>query len=425
MILSIADIIRVPFGYVLEWLYQFTANYGLALILFSVVIKLILLPMGIKSKKSSMKMSRLAPKAKELEEKYANDQAKYQAAVQQLYKDEGVSMTGGCLWSFIPLLIILPLYTVIRQPLVYLMHIPAETAQQIVDLIKDAAPGLFSSNSYYDQLIVGRHLGEFIEEIKSAIPAVQDMNLASMSFDFLGIDLGAVPTFNVFSWTEYNWATIGLFLLPIFSALVQVASMLISQKMNNTVATDKDGVQDKEAAKKANSTNMAMVIMMPLMSLWIGFTVPAALSVYWTVQGILGIVQDAILTVHYRKIYDEEDRVKAAAYAERMREEEEKERIRAQRRAENPDGITANTSKKKLQQQQKEASEANAREYAAKKAAKQAAEESKADGSEQKSFSGDPDRPYARGRAYKPERYGRNTLELSQQLAAEKESIEE
>ena len=180
-------------------------------------------------------------------------------------------------------------------------------------------------------------------------------------------------------------------------------------------------MEDKEAAKKANSSTKVMLYMMPLMSLWIGFTVPAALSIYWLVQGVLGIIQDVILTIYYRKIYDEEDKVKAAAFAERMREEEEKERIRAQRRAENPDGITANTSKKKLQQQQKEAAAASAKEYAAKKAAEKGIVEEEP----MKSFSGDPDRPYARGRAYKPERYGRNTLELSKQAAADEESTTE
>ena len=421
MIHSIWDIIQVPFGYLLEVLYRFTSSYGLALVLFSVILKLILLPTGIKSKKSSMKMSRLAPRMKELEAKYADDQTKYQQAVQQMYKDEGVSMTGGCLWSFLPLLILFPLYTVIRQPLIYLMHIPSDTCKEIVSFVREAAPNLFTSNTYYDQLIVARHLGEFTESLKNAIPALQNINLTPMNFDFLGLDLGAVPQFSFWKWESHDWATIGLFLLPVISALIQVASMFISQKMNSTVATDKDGVQDQEAVKKQNSTNMIMMVMFPLMSLWIGFTVPAALSVYWTVQGVLGIVQDAVLTVHYRKIYDEEDRVKAAAYAARMKEEEEKERIRAQRRAENPDGITANTSKKKLQQKQKEASADAARQYAAKRSEKAGTPVEE----QPVCLSGDPDRPYARGRAYKPERYGRNTMELSKNSPADTESTEE
>lgn len=417
MMLSFWDFIQVPFGYLLEWLYRLTSNYGVALILFSVVLKLILLPVGIKSKKSTMKMSRLAPRMKELEAKYQGDQTKYQAAVQQMYKDEGVSMTGGCLWSLVPMLILIPLYTVIRQPLTYLMHIPAETSAEVVAFIKEAAQGLFGSNAYYDQLIAARHLGDFAGALKEAIPALQGMELASMNFDFFGLDLGSVPSFSIWKWSSYNWASIGLFILPWLSAGVSLLSMWIAQKLNNSVATDDKGVEDKEAAKKAASTGKTMMFMMPIMSLWIGFTVPAALSIYWLVQGLLGMVQDSLLTLHYRKVYDEEDRIKAAAFAEKMRLEEEKERIRAQRRAENPDGITQNTSKKKLQQQQKQASQEDARAYAARKAAADGAGEEE----EMKSFSGDPERPYARGRAYKPERYGRNTMDS----AADGEMTEE
>lgn len=128
---SIVDIIRVPFGYLLEWLYTFTGSYGLALLLFSLVVKLILVPLSAKSKKTMMKTSRLQPKLKQIELACGDDKQKYQQEVQQLYKDEGVSMMGGCLWSFIPLLLLLPLYTVIREPLQYLLHLDTGVVEQL------------------------------------------------------------------------------------------------------------------------------------------------------------------------------------------------------------------------------------------------------------------------------------------------------
>lgn len=134
--MSLWDIIRIPFGYLLEWLYLLTNNYGAALILFALIVKIVLLPTGIKSKKSMMKMTRLSPQLKELERKYGDDKLKYQQAVTKFYQEEGISPTGGCLWSFIPLIILIPLYQVIRQPLVYMMHLPAETAAEIVDALK-------------------------------------------------------------------------------------------------------------------------------------------------------------------------------------------------------------------------------------------------------------------------------------------------
>ena len=87
---SISDVIRVPFGYLMDWLYRFFKNYGVAIILFSLIVKLVLLPMGIKSKKSMLKMSRLAPLAKALEAKYGDDKQKYQQELMALYKEEGV-----------------------------------------------------------------------------------------------------------------------------------------------------------------------------------------------------------------------------------------------------------------------------------------------------------------------------------------------
>ena len=103
---KLVDLIQVPFGYLLSWLNQLTTNYGLALIIFAIVLKFILFPATAKAKKSTMKMSRLAPKLQALQKKYGNDQQKLNEATRALYAEEGVSMGGGCLWSMLPLLIV-------------------------------------------------------------------------------------------------------------------------------------------------------------------------------------------------------------------------------------------------------------------------------------------------------------------------------
>ena len=140
------------------------------------------------------------------------------------------------------------------------------------------------------------------------------------------------------------------------------------------------------------------------MSLWIGFTVSAGLSVYWFVGGVFRMITDPIMTKHYRKIYDAEDAVRLQKALEEERLEAEKERIRAERRAANPEGQTQNTSKKKLQkklQQEEEAAKAAAaREYAAKKGIVTEEEEEKAN-----CMSGIPSRPWCKGRNYDPNRY--------------------
>ena len=405
---NISDIIRIPFGYVLDWLYQFTSNYGLALILFSIIVRLILVPVNAKSKKSMMKMSRLQPRIQEIQRKYENDKQKQNEAIQKLQQEEGASMgCGGCLWSLIPLFIMLPLYHVVRQPIQYMLHESAEAAEAIVALIKTGLPDAFGSNSYYDQMVAASHLGEFAEAIKAAGIEVSERALESLNFSFLGIDLSQIPTFNIFgsAW-EWDWNHIGAFLIPMLSGGSQVLSMWLSQRSNNSVITNADGLQDKETAKKSQSAqqNQMMMWMMPLMSLWIGFTVPAALSLYWFIGGVVSMIENQIMTAHYRKVYDAEDAVRLQAALEREKEEAERERIRAEKRAANPDGITENTSKKKLQQKQKaeEAAEraAAAREYAAKKGI---SEESEPD--QKQTMSGVADRPYCKGRAYDPDRY--------------------
>ena len=412
---NISDIIRVPFGYLLDILYQLTTNYGVALILFAVLVKVILLPLTAKGKKSMMQMSRLTPKVQALQEKYKNDQQKQNAAVQALYKEEGVSMGGGCLWSFLPILVLLPLYYVIRQPLQYMLHMTAEDAEQIVKVITTALPDLVTKNNeYYSQLLVAPKIPEFVEAIKAVLPNIGDRVLEGLNFSFLGIDLGQDPMFfglfgGEFKW---DWNHIGAVLIPVLSAGSQVLHTFVSQKLNNSVVTDQNGVQDEETAKKSQSaqSNKMMLWMMPLMSVWIGFTVPAALSLYWFVQGIASIAVDAYLTKKYRKIYDAEDAVRLEKHMAEEALEAEKERLRAEKRAANPEGITENTSKKKLQQR-KQAEEAAAkaaaaREYAAKKGIELDEEEEK-----DLPMSGIPSRPYCKGRAYNPNRYGKQSTE--------------
>ncbi len=401
-------IITIPFGYVLDWLYQFTNNYGLALILFAVVVQLVLLPISMKSKKSMMKMSRLQPRIQEIQKKYENDKQKQQEAIQKLQQEEGASMgCGGCLWSFVPLLIMIPLYAVVRQPIQFMLHESAEVAQKIVDIVKEGLPELFTSgNSYYHQLIAASHIADFADAIKEAIPDVQQRTLEGLQFSFLGIDLSGVPSINVFDKTvwAWDWAHIGAVLLPLISAGQQILSTQLSQKANNSVITDEKGMQDKETAEKSQAaqTSKMMMWMMPLMSLWIGFTVPAALSLYWLIGGVVRTVQDIVLTKHYRKVYDAEDALRLQRHLEQEAIEAEKERIRAEKRAANPDGITENTSKKKLQKKQQQAEEearaAARREYNAKRGILE-------DTQEGTPVSGDPDRPHSRGRSYDPNRY--------------------
>ena len=414
---KLRDLVTIPFGWLLSWLYDFTSSYGWALILFAIIVKVVLLPISAKSKKNSMKMSRIQPRLTAIQQKYADDQTKMNEEMQALYKSENVSMGGGCLWSFIPLLILFPLYSVVREPIQYMLHESAEVAAQIVEIIKTHGAEFFADNArgtYYEQMMAAPLIQQFAAQIKEAIPNISADTLQGVNFDFFGINLAANPQWKFWldTWA-WDWPHLGALLIPVLSAASQMVSMLVAQRMNNSVITNEKGLEDKEAAKnsQANQSMKMMMYTMPLMSLFIGFSFPAAMSLYWLIQGLVSMVIDVILTQRYRKIYDAEDAVRLQKALEQERLEAEKEAIRAERRAANPDGITENTSKKKLQQKQKQeqqaAKAAAAKEYAAKKGLPVEEPEQE----EKKTLSGIQDRPFCKGRAYDPNRYASQSTE--------------
>lgn len=303
------------------------------------------------------------------------------------------------------MLVLLPLFAVIRNPIVYMLGQSEEVAAQIVEIIKGINPEIFSANSYYDQVTAASVMAQYANEIKAVLPELSAAALQGVNFNFLGINVGSVPTFTFWNWGSYDWAHIGLFLIPFLSAAANFLQSEIMMRSNNSVITNENGVQDEETAKNSATaqTNAVMKWMMPLMSLWIGFSASAALSIYWLVGGVVRTIQEVILTKRYRKIYDAEDAVRLKKLMEEEAAEAERERIRAQRRAANPDGQTQNTSKKKLAKAERDkeaaAKAAAAREYAMKKGIYVEEEE------ENTALSGIAERPYCKGRAYDPNRY--------------------
>ena len=411
---QLGDLIRVPFGWLLGFLYDLTSNYGFAMIIFALIVQAVLTPINAKSKKSMMKMSRLQPKIQAIQQKYAHDQQKQNEEIQKLQREEGASMgMGGCLWAFIPLLILIPLFTVIREPIKYILSESVENTELIIETLKSLAPESFSGNQYYHQVTAAGLISTYAEELRAAIPGISEATLEGINFNCFGVDLGAIPQFNVFAATwAWDWAHIGLFLIPIISAVSQVMQMWISQKGNDSVVTNEKGVQDAEMAKNSTSaqSNKMMMWMMPIMSLWIGFTVSAGLSVYWFIGGVFRMITDPIMTKHYRKLYDEEDAARLKKAMELEAIEAEKERVRAERRAANPEGQTQNTSKKKLQKQQQleeaAAKAAAKKEYDARRGiVEEEAEEKTA------ALSGIADRPFCKGRNYDPNHYGAKSTE--------------
>ena len=361
--------ICIPFAWILRIFYGMTGSYGLALILFTLVVKLVLLPFQLKSKKSMIRMNRFQPKMREIQEKYANNQQKMNEELQLLYAQEGINPMSGCLWSLLPFPIIIALYSIIRQPLSRFMLLSAET----IENIRSIAGGL----GYVAEQVSGRaafyeeiQLAQFINDHFASFSGVE--GLQRMDYSFLGLDLTVIPQ-NVFKQIfTGGWPVIGLILIPVISA----ALSLVQSKL----ATAGSGQSNSDDAA-ARSSRM-MMYMMPLMSLWIGFTLPAALGVYWIANSVFQAIQDVILN---------------RVFSKKM-EEEETEKERAKREARVAKMMAA-------REQQRAYQEAAAKNKGKQKPQKKQPEKKK--GTSSTTEAGRiGDRPYARGRSYDPKHYG-------------------
>ncbi len=317
-----------PFSWLLSFFNSFTGNYGLAIILFAVVVKVILLYFSARGKRSMMQTQRLQPKLKELEKKYQNDRAQYQMAVQQLYKSEGVSMMGGCLWSLLPFPILLALYGVIRSPFETIMGftppgtdpVPLETIHNAVanagaDLstITDATTKAPLFSSPYYQLDLSNALHEPFAQVRDTVGAEIGSKLVDINYNFLGLNLAATPTL------DFNW----LIIIPILSGLTAFLSMRLSTKMTAKITGN---VQQPGQGKM-------MMLMMPALSVYFGFIMPALMGVYWIANNVLGAVQDYFLTKHYMKKFAEEDERRAELDARRKAAEAAMKQEQRERRA--------------------------------------------------------------------------------------------
>lgn len=411
------SIITGPFSWLLLKFYDVFQNYGISIILFALIVNLIMTPFMAKSKKSMMRTTRLQPRLKELEARHSGNPQKYQEEVSKLYKEENINPMSGCLWSFIPLLILIPLYSVIREPLSTMMGLAAEQVEQIKTTLESMGllnvAELSARDSAYIEIILTQLSHQNFSAVSAVVPELRDI-----SYSFLGLNLGVNP--QVFFWNSEEflagnqWGALGLFLIPFISALMSWLSMKISTAMNPSTSTSAQNDQ-------MQATNKTMQIMMPLMSLWICFSMPAAMGVYWIANSVFGILRDVILTTVIKKQMAEED--KDWLEREKQREEElERRRLETERRkAEGTTTVNKNTSKKKLQAAEKQKSEElKAAAIAADRATRRerlGIEENESPASQV------GNRRYARGRAYDPDRFGKQAEET--QPIAEEAVVEE
>ena len=387
------DLIAKPFGVLLLWLYNLVGNYGVAVFLFAVVVKVILLPFQMKSKKSMIRMAALNPQIEELKKRHEGNQQRLQQEMAKLYKEEHVSPMSGCLWSLIPFPILLALYRAIRFPLTTMMGVDSTLLAEGGSILTKLNELGFTSkgNAAYLQL----YQSEFITNNFAAFEGLSE-KLVAISYRFLGLNLADTP--KVMFWNDgLTWASIGLFLIPIVSAGLSWLQMHISTKTNPTM--------NSAAGQQSQQQMKSMNFIMPLMSLWIGFSMPAALGIYWISTSLLALIQEVILNKIYGKKLEEEKAAREAIQREKEAEIERKRQETERLRAERKTSENANTSKKKQQARQKneldELKAAAAREERAARRARQGLPPEV----EEKPASQVGNRRYARGRAYVPDRF--------------------
>ena len=380
---TIGYYICVPFAWLVRLFYNLTNSYGVALILFTLVIKLIMLPFQMKSKKSMMRMSRVSGQMQELQKRYAKNQAKLQEEMQKLYEEEGVNPMSGCLWSLIPFPILIALYSIIRQPITHFMMLSKDVLQTVVQSAADAGVNL-TNIVMMDKATGTPALKDGLYQLASygqinLVKAVQEMGLSTpegwfdMNYNFLGLDLTATPWEYVKNFT-FTWAVIGVILIPILAGLSQFVFSKLTMKTQ------------PQADAAGGASMKSMMYMLPLMSVYIAFIMPAALGVYWIAQSVFSLIQEAILNKTFSaKLSEEEEARFQARQADRQKRMEEARIQERQRQQEEQ-------KKQTLREKQQAAQAAKA--VKAAKAATSTTEAGRVG-----------DRPYARGRAYKADRY--------------------
>ncbi len=291
------DYIVLALGWVIKTIYDLVQNYGVAIILFTIVMKLLLLPLNIKSQKAMKKQQKIQPLLAELQKKYANDQQKLQQETMKLYKENNVSMMGGCLPMLLQMPILIALYQAIQKPITYMFgvshkNLSDEVVNKIVSIAEKAGQEIPKAADGYRA---------YAENIMK----VEQINLSSwagqiggkvhewyINFDFLGLDLSCKPqsAFAAFADPANNIGVILLLLIPILAMTSSVLQSKLSMKQS--------GNKNNE---QMQSTNAMMTWMMPLMTGWFTLILPAGIGLYWIISGIVQIIQQLALNYYFDK----------------------------------------------------------------------------------------------------------------------------
>lgn len=270
------DYFYAPFGWILSWCYEIVGNYGWSLVLFTVLTRFILLPLSISQQKGMAKQTRLQPKIKKIQQRYAGNQQKINEEMNALYQREGASPLGaGCLPLAIQLPIMMGLYGVIYRPLSFVLRLPKETVEVLTTAVQKITGEATGRAASAIELSVINHAQEVIAGLSNLGSDIAD-KLLNFDFTFLGVNMAATPDFKVFN---------TLWLIPVLSGVTSL--------MTSALSYFRQRKTNPEMAK--NPTMGCMSFGMPLFSVYIAFQFPAGIGIYWTMSNLFMFFQTLVI----------------------------------------------------------------------------------------------------------------------------------
>lgn len=281
------------FGYVLNFIYEIFKNYGLAIILFSILVKLIMIPLSISQQKSMKKSVKIQEKTREIQEKYKNDQAKINQEVMELYKKENMSPFSGCLTAILQIVLLFSIFYLVRSPLTHMIKLDPQVIENYVTEVKEESAENGDKISY-PEIAVIKSAREKLKDEELDKEKKAEYEKIAINMDFLGLDLTNVPTQDMSNPT--------VFVIPVLYVISSFISIRISNNMNKKKTEGKE--EEKADADPMANASKSMMWFMPIMSISIAIIAPLGLALYWLVSNILMIVERLIMD---KLIKDEEE----------------------------------------------------------------------------------------------------------------------
>lgn len=277
------------FGYLLNFLYNFVGNYGLAIIFFSLIVKVILMPLSYRQQKTAKKTMKLQKKMEVIKAKYSKDPEKMNKEIMELYKQENMSPFSGCFSAIIQIILLFSVFYLVRSPLTHMKKVDQNLITKYTNIIKEEN---LAQSSAYPEIVIIREIQD-IKQLNRSDVSEDELNKLSLNMNFLGIDLSQIPTKNM-----NDWKTLIIPILYVISSFVSIKlNTALQPKREKNEDNDENKEEKEDAFDAMAQANKSMTMMMPILSISIAIVAPLGLALYWLMNNVLMIVERLLFTV--------------------------------------------------------------------------------------------------------------------------------